>query len=293
MLSLGKKTHYVHEPFNPNMRPSWLATQVPAWYYHVPLRATSDPLIGSVDRTVALRYPMRQMFVPSPKRAALAAREGLAAQVARRHDRRAVVKDPLMLLSAEWFADRYQAPVVVTIRHPAAFASSVLRLGWTFDLSNWLRQPSLVEGLLAPFAEDLSARVSDGSDILGDAVLVWRVLHGVIAGYRERHPDWCFVRNEDLSDSPTAHFRDLYDRLGLTWTSEVATGVARHTETDNHTELPLADFRRVDRNSRAAARTWQRRLTSDQVARIRDESEPQSSLFYGPIDWCSDEITRV
>lgn len=42
---------------------------------------------------------------------------------------RPLVKDPFALFSAEWFADNFDAEVIVIVRHPAAVVSSIKRLG--------------------------------------------------------------------------------------------------------------------------------------------------------------------
>ena len=38
-----------------------------------------------------------------------------------------LIKDPIALMSAEWLADRFNINIVVIIRHPCAFVSSLLR----------------------------------------------------------------------------------------------------------------------------------------------------------------------
>ena len=55
-----------------------------------------------------------------------------------------LLKDPFAVLSLRWFAEVLHCRIVVTVRHPAAFASGLKRLGWSFDFGDLLRQPLLM-----------------------------------------------------------------------------------------------------------------------------------------------------
>ena len=92
------------------------------------------------------------------------------------------------------------------------------RLGWTHDFSGFLAQPGLVDDLVPGLRGDIEAMAARPGDILDQAGLLWNVIHTVIDRYRRDHPDWMFVRHEDLSAAPLDGFRDLADGVGLDFT---------------------------------------------------------------------------
>ncbi|MFO7950790.1 MAG: hypothetical protein R6U36_10530 [Candidatus Fermentibacteraceae bacterium] len=70
-------------------------------------------------------------------------------------------KDPIALMSAEWVADRFDARVVISVRHPAAYVNSVRRLDWRTPVEDFTEQPRLLESLPADLREALLKRVSE------------------------------------------------------------------------------------------------------------------------------------
>jgi hypothetical protein len=289
MLCLSREAHGIHEPFNPAYPRSWLADPPANWFHHVEVDSASEPMFGQVEALLSLRPPLRAMAArsKSPRHLAATAREGATALAAQRAGRRPLLKDPIAFFSAEWLERQFDAEVVVLVRHPAAFASSLKRLRWTFDFTNLTRQPALLTGLLAPFAEEVERAAADPMpDVIDQSILLWRLLSATADDYRTRHPDWRVLRYEDVAGDPLPSFERLYGDLGLTWSERVVDGVHRYSGDQNSAVVPDRDKGGVRRSSVAAMWTWQSRLTGDEVARVRAGTEEEASLFYGSVDWC-------
>jgi hypothetical protein len=109
------------------------------------------------------------------------------------------MKDPIALFSAPWLARTFNADVVVLIRHPAAVVSSLVRLDWIFYFPYLLEQPELMRDWLAPFAEEIRRFAASPQPLLEQGILLWRIMHHVIFRYQQEHPEWIFLRHEDLS----------------------------------------------------------------------------------------------
>jgi hypothetical protein len=137
--------------------------------------------------------------------------------------------------------------------------------------------------VLDPFREDIERAAAGEPDVVDQGILLWRLIHHVIAGYRERNPSWLFFRHEDLSLEPVPGFRDMYDRLGLEFNDEVRDRITRHTDPRN----PVEDDgpARIRRHSRAAIWTWQRRLSPQEIERIRRLTEDLWPAFYSEREW--------
>ncbi len=136
------------------------------------------------------------------RRAASAAGDPLAARarshgdatsasfaVSRVRRARPLLKDPIAVFSSEWLASRFDAQVVVLIRHPAAFASSLVRLGWTHDFGELprsaaapARPPRRVRG------RDPGLRRAPSGTSLDQAILLWRLIYSTVATFRRAAP---------------------------------------------------------------------------------------------------------
>jgi hypothetical protein len=285
---------YIHEPFNlgygrpftraPFTRQFQYVTPSNAHVYEPGLRETLDFHYDLAERLRAIR----QGKGPAAKvvRDTLHAIETWAAfHVHRRSGRwRPLVKDPIALLSAEWLAERFDMQVVVMIRHPAGFVSSALRHpGILTRAEDFLDQPELMEGPLAPFRAELEASRRDGWPALERAVLQWRLLNRVVSGYRRRHPEWTYLRHEDLCADPEAGFLALADRLGVDFAAAARRVLERTSRPDDSAEVDRAW--EVRRNSRAVSSLFRTRLSADQIATIRLRSADVADGLYGPHEW--------
>ena len=175
---------------------------------------------------------------------------------ARRHK---LVKDPIALFSSEWLAETFDMRVLVMIRHPAAFAASIRRRGWRHRFADFLEQPLLMRDVLAPYEAEIRAASDRPPEILDEAILLWNILYGTVAGIQERHPDWAFARHEDLAREPVGRFRDLYARLGLRWSAGVEQLVLAGRRTPR--TRPTCSVDAIRRNSAEQARSWRAQLS--------------------------------
>lgn len=286
MLALSPGVAYLHEPFSPRRWPGWLGRPPPQWFLYV-CEENEAPYAPLVEDVLALRYPLGNLLQVRKARQAFQLAEEIPFALWYRLRRaRPLIKDPIALMMAEWLADRYGVRPVVTLRHPAAFAGSLKRIDWPrFAFRNWSDQPLFLRDLAGPFEADIRAFAGRQHDLVEEAILLWNVIHHVIRGYRDRHPDWAFVRHEDLSEEPLKGFRDLYERLDLTWDPTVERVIVRSTTDRSRGEVPAYLHRTVRRDSRAARWTWPGRLTPEERDRIRAGTAEVASAFYEEKDW--------
>lgn len=285
MLCASREAGYVHEPFNPNRSPGWFPEPLPHWFIYL-TEENAAPYERAVEDLLALRYPLRSLVrARSPRQLAQQLPELGRSAVYRVQRRRTLLKDPMALFSAEWLARRFRMDVVVMVRHPAAFVSSIKKLNWGFDYErNWLAQELLMRDLLGPWAESFRGYRGE-VDLVGEGIVMWNAMYDVVRGYRERHPEWHFVKHDDLAADPVAGFRDLYGRLGLRWDERARAEVERSTNETNVKEVPAWRRRAINRDSKAARRTWTQRLTPDEVARVRREVAGVAASFYDEEEW--------
>jgi hypothetical protein len=260
-LGRSPDLEYIWEPFNPLVR-AWPHSAVPH-FYTGPYDA--QPLVDDIA-TALLALRSRGRLVGHPESTARELRRRRAFAAARRAGRTPLLKDPLAALLARHFQDRFAVRTVVTVRHPAGFVASCLRLGWDYDFENLLAQPLLMQRL-APWREAMEATVGRTGPMLDRVSLLWRVIYGAL-GDGELAPaaPYLFSYEQAVAD-PTTAFRDLFRHLDLAFPPEIETAAAHG-----------ADATRAD--------AWREQLTADDVARVRLLTQPEAERWgYDAAKW--------
>jgi hypothetical protein len=176
---------------------------------------------------------------------------------------RALFNDQFAVFSAPWFAKHFNSKVVITVRHPAAFASSLKRLNWPFDFQDLLAQPLLMRDHLEPYRVEIQSVGPD--DVIGQAALLWKLIYGAVHTIRGSNPDFLFVRHEDLSLDPIPGYRALYAALGLEFTPRVEKTILSSSSSENPRELSRKKVHAIKLDSRANVDNWKKRLTTEEI----------------------------
>jgi hypothetical protein len=308
MLSASREVGYVSEPFHVRHPRGLFGAETPYWYTYV-TRDNERLFRPYLEQTLAFRYgfarelgslpqtwlelwrnangsggsPGREPPLPAPGRRML--REASEFLRYRLRGARPLLKDPMALFSAEWIAASFDAQVVVLVRHPAAFYTSLKRLDWRFPFSHLASQPLLLRDHLGEYRDQILEYARSDQPLVDQAALLWKVLYSTVLRYRAAHPDWLVCRHEDISADPVAAFRMLYERLGLTFTPEAESVVRSHSSASNPAEAAPMDDSSIARDSRSNAWGWKSRLTQAEVEHLRARVEDVSSHFYAEADW--------
>ncbi len=84
---------------------------------------------------------------------------------------------------------------------------------------------------------------------------------------------------------PVAGFRQLYGELGLGFTPRVEHKILESSNPENPTELSKKQVHSVKLDSRANLYNWKRRLSLDEIARVRELTEEVVHDFYPDVAW--------
>lgn len=289
ILALDRHSGYIHEPFNKHCPDGRCQARFAHSFTYV-TAANEAPYFTALRDTLAWKYSLGAELksLKTPRHLARMVRDLGYFEAKRQAQARVILKDPLALFSADWLAQRFGAQVVVVIRHPAAFVASLRAAGWhRVHFAMFRDQPQLMRDRLAPFAEEVAAATATMPDAIDAGVLLWKLLHHHIHLLQQEHPDWIFVRHEDLSRDTIAGFRDLYARLGLDFSEEVRRSLAQSSnEAALMSKLSLFGTKRQTvRNSRDNIFAFRKRLTPEEIARVRLGAGALAAEFYGDADW--------
>ncbi len=283
MLALAPGVAYIHEPFSPKA-PKGLSPAGFERYFTVVTRENEGRYRAGLKRSLALRYDVSAQLrsAQSWRDVVRIPRDYWRLHRTRRSGRRPLMKDPIALLSAEWLAESFGMDVIVLIRHPAAFAASLKRLGWKHSFATFIQDGDVPE-VVRPYEGEIREQAERPGEIMAQAALLWRLLYNAVDGYRERHPDWAFVRHEDASAEPVATFERLYAQLGLDFTPAAREAIARASAPEN--PAALATPYAVELDSAASLGRWRDDLTAEEVATLRERTRDVWPRFYSDEDW--------
>lgn len=286
MLAAGGEAGYISEPLNVLHRPGIHSAPIRYWYTYICAENEAE-YMPSLQEMLQFKYhPLSEVrSLRSLKDLGRMGRDWSSFLHARARNLRPLLKDPFAVFSSSWFAERLGCQVVITIRHPAAFVSSLKRLEWPFQLQDLLGQPLLMQDWLEPFRPEIERMASGPSDAIGQNSLLWRLVYSVVESLLAVRSDFILVRHEDLSLDPLEGFEALYTRLGLTYTEAARRGVLSSTNPENPGELKRNSAHSVRLDSRANLDNWKRRLSTAEIGRIRQITEETASHFYPDLNW--------
>lgn len=284
MLAADSSTAYVSEPLNVLHRPGVFKAKVKHWYQYVCADNEGDYLPAFND-LLEFDYHLWDEIrsIKSRRDFLRMGRDFLIFYNGLMRGQRVLMKDPFAVFSADWFTKRLNCKVVIAVRHPAAFVSSLKRLNWPFDFQDLLDQPLLMRDFLEPYRSQLEAAKTD--DVIGQSALLWNLIYRSVHVALQRNPDFIAVRHEDLSLDPVDGYRNLYRSLGLDFTHRVEKVILNSSSSDNPTELSRKKVHSVKLDSRANMENWKKRLTEDEIKRIRNMTGEVTHLFYPDVEW--------
>ncbi len=217
LLAAPPAVAYISEPLNVLHRPGTFRAPVANWYTYI-CDDNASEYAPAFAELISYRYHLLAE-VASLRTLHDVARMGRDLSVfvsGRIRHSIPLLKDPFAMFSVPWFARSLNCRVIVTIRHPAAFASGLKRLNWYFDFQDLLRQPLLMRDRLGGFRDAMVS--SEPRDIVGQAGLLWSMIYSTLMQFRSDNPGILVVRHEDLAREPLEGFREIYRRLDLEFT---------------------------------------------------------------------------
>jgi hypothetical protein len=176
MLAADSNVAYVSEPLNVSHRPGVFRAPVKHWYTYIN-GENENQYLPAFHELLNFEYHtlLEIRSIRSGRDFLRMGRDFHTFFIGNMQGRRALIKDPLAVFSAPWFAQTLNCQVVITVRHPAAFASSLKRLNWHFDFHNLMDQPALMRDHLE--VDRVEMESIQPADIISQAALLWRMIY--------------------------------------------------------------------------------------------------------------------
>lgn len=287
VLSLDKSLGLIYEPFNKSNFFGIKRFNTQEWYQYVD-NTNGNEYFSNFEDTLRYNFSVDvEELKKSPISKTLRLLKAyFDSQEFKLQHKRPLVKDPIALFSAPWLAKNFNMNVVILIRHPAAFVSSVKALNWKHDFNSFIHQPLLMNShYLEPFREEVEDFAANDYPIIEQAALLWRIFYSTVRSYQQEFPNWIYVKHEELSEDPLRQFHKLYDRLNLNYTKEIEERII-HFTCDDQFRDPIADNpSKLRRDSKKNINLWRTRLKAEEIAFIKDKVSDVSPYFYSEKEW--------
>ena len=286
MLALDPSTSYISEPLNVWHRPGVFRTPVHHWYQYI-CEDNEGEYLSAFNELLEFEYHLwnEVRSIRSLKDFLRMGRDFRIFCSGLVEGRRALVKDPFAAFSTEWFARKLNFKIVISVRHPLAFVSSLKHLNWSFDFQNLLDQPLLMRDHLEPYRSQMES--AQLKEVIEQGALLWKMIYKTVHAKRTLSPntDFILIRHEDLSRDPITGFRNLYQALGLDYTHPIEKSILDYSSSENPMELSRKKVHDVRLDSRANMSNWKKRLTKAEINRVREMTEDVAQLFYADAEW--------
>ncbi|MBK7379707.1 MAG: sulfotransferase domain-containing protein [Ignavibacteriales bacterium] len=294
MVSLSNEVAYIRDPFA-KYRLAGLFQLKPDNFFTYINSDNSQKFVDRFSKIVNFNYSILEEFsnMKNLKDVKSLLKDVLRFEVAKRKNKRPLLKAATAIFSAEWLDKEFGFRVLALIRHPAAFISSLKRLNITHPFQDFLNQQKLMEDYLKDFEcqiieySQLQKKHSSQNvpDIIDQGILLWNIIYSTVIKLKQRNPHWLFLKHEDISKEPTRYFKQIYDHFELSFTNEIEEKIVSYTSTLNPSEAKSGEWNSLKRDSASNVKNWKTRLTLEEIERIKLNTKKFADRFYSEEDW--------
>lgn len=277
ILGLSRELQYIHEPFNLKKHPN---SPLSFWYQYFTVNSVNEDIKVLKHYLDSFQKVNLTRLFTSVKRAKYLGqvRDSIMYEFKCVFSK-PLYKDPIAVLSSEWFYEELDSHVIVSIRHPAAFVASVKVKNWIFDFDNLLQQELLMQDYLKKYKHEMEI-ANKRKDLIESGILIWNIIYDIVYQLKEKYadnPNWVFVRHEDLSRNPVVMFKQIFNQLNLKFTPKIEAAIVASTRPQKKGYL--------SRDARQNIYTWRNRLEDSDIAIIKNKTKQVWMHFYTEEDW--------
>ena len=142
-----------------------------------------------------------------------------------------------------------------------------------------------MQGFLEPHREAMESMINTSTDVLAQSCLLWKMIYQAVDILSEQIPDLIIVRHEDVSLDPEGNFKLLYQMLDLEFSPEVENTVMQSSSSANPKGTSQDSVHSYHLNSHANLDNWKRRLSIEDIKRVRELTGEVADPYYSEQDW--------
>jgi len=284
MLAAAPNTAYIHEPFNQELKLGLSPTDFNQTFKYI-TESDSEKYKLWFGKILKYNYPLFRNLTRSRSIddiLKLANKQSFYLSHKLRCSR-PIVKDPIAIFSAEWIHENFNTHVLIMVRNSFSFCSSLKIKKWNFNFGYFLEQPLLMEKYLHKYEREIREYTKTTKSIIEQAILLWNCIHATILTLQQNHPDWLFIKHEELSLEPLAQFKAIYQAFDLEFTAEVEAKILQSSGAHNPVEQQQDN--EFVRDSKQNIDNWKKRLSAEEIALIETRTAEISTVLYPGKSW--------
>jgi len=197
----------------------------------------------------------------------------------------ALVKDPNASLLLKTLSRWKEAQSVIIIRHPAAFYASLKRMNWKISPKTLFLYPDELKVMLPDW---IIGHLNDEPDSpVKQSAIHWAALNAILLQFSMELPNTIVCRHEDLSQNPVDQYRELFQKLDLSFTGKTREAIEELCGTGNPTDPVEGAIHTLKRNSASNIWRWKEFISPDELSQIQDITGSLGRKLYPEDDFWS------
>lgn len=201
-----------------------------------------------------------------------------------------LLKEPHGGLLSHFVAQELGFKVLILIRHPGGFTTSMHSLNWTEKRDrpvSLLEQPKLINDYLSWLPQIIKNK---NLTPVQNSGLLWHCIYHVIDCFQQNLEDknrFLIVRIEDLCLNPIENFKKIFFWIDLEWNSKLEQKIREMTSSKNPIERTKKEAHQyhLKRDSKALVKNWKNKLCPEEQEQLKRITDPICNKFYSQESW--------
>ena len=277
MLALSPELIYIHEPFQVGIKyhnPNGIFDH---WFEYVENNIPEDRKNEILDYIVALTsitaHDLKDLRTRQLHKIKRTLNNALKKTTFSYYKRRVLIKDPIAVFSSVWlYRNIDNLKVVVLIRRPEAFVSSLKKLNWEFDFNEFAGQPGLMNILNSEEKELVLRYAAQKPDIIHQGIALWNIIYRMLFEMKQKYPQWLFVKYEDIIQSPESEFKSIFKFCNVTLDNSILNKILTYSSSEKGNGMKKVSAKQAD--------IWEKRISEDEYNLIISNTKSVSQLWY-------------
>lgn len=294
MIAQSKKVCYIKEPFSIHHRPGICSAKFDLHFTNVN-QENEKEYITHIEDSLNLKFHLLQDIktIRRINHIKKLIKNYYTFEIGKIRNARPLFKDPIAVFSSDWLFNKFNFQIVVLVRHPAAFASSLKRLGLFHPFSHFMQQQKLMDEFPINFRKKIeeytAIQVKYGSikypDQIDQIILLWNLIYSYVHTKASQYPEWLVIKHEDISLNPQKYFTKIFKYLSVDIDDRILSKILGYSDSNNPVEIKADEWHQLKRNSKENIFNWKKRLTKAEIERIYSGTYETSSLYYNDDSW--------
>lgn len=141
---------------------------------------------------------------------------------------RMMVADTKLFFMAPWIHKKFNADVLVLLRHPLALASIQKKENYRLDFNFLLQQEDYVAKFMPHLATKIKYYAQNEHSITENAAFSWLIFATLFTFYQREYSNWIFFKTEVFDMQ--RKFRECYQMLDIPFSKEIGEKIVNYRE---------------------------------------------------------------